>query len=73
MGTILADLITNPKSMRVLLISVTVLFQTIGLAQEFELHQNGLIYSDTTIHQLKGIVDSLNLKHAVCEENPVYY
>ncbi len=59
--------------MRLLTISLALLVHTFSLAQEFELHENGLIYSDTTINQLKGIVDSLNLKHAVCEEDPKYF
>src|SRR5688572_25371992 len=39
---------------------------------EFDNSNNGLIYSDTTIKQLKFIVDSLNLKFKVCELNKVY-
>jgi len=39
---------------------------------EFENHANGLIYSDTTVKQLKYIVDSLNLKFRVCELDKVY-
>jgi len=39
---------------------------------EFENHDNGLIYSDTTVKQLKYIVDSLNLKFRVCELDKVY-
>jgi hypothetical protein len=39
---------------------------------EFDNSYNGLIYPDTTIKQLKFIVDSLNLKFKVCELNKVY-
>lgn len=39
---------------------------------EFAVNKNGLIYGDTTIRQLKFIVDSLNLKFKVCELNRVY-
>ncbi|HEY0261944.1 MAG TPA: hypothetical protein VGB95_02885, partial [Chitinophagales bacterium] len=39
---------------------------------EFELHENGLIYSDTTVQHLKFIVDSLNLKFKVCDLNRTY-
>lgn len=39
---------------------------------EFGKSNNGLIYSDTTIKQLKFIVDSLNLKFKVCELNKIY-
>ena len=47
--------------------------QDFGSPGEFGLYENGLIYSDTTINQLKRVVDSLNLKHAVCVNNPKYY
>src|SRR5687768_12546062 len=33
---------------------------------------NGLIYPDSTITQLKHVVDSLNLKFKVCELHKVY-
>lgn len=39
---------------------------------EFGASHNGLIYADTTVHRLKFIVDSLNLKFKVCELNRVY-
>ena len=39
---------------------------------EFGISENGLIYGDTTIRQLKFIVDSLNLKFKVCELNKPY-
>ena len=39
---------------------------------EFGKSNNGLIYSDTTVKQLKFIVDSLNLKFKVCELNKTY-
>jgi len=41
-------------------------------SSEFEPYDNGLIYSDTTVKQLKYIVDSLNLKFRVCELDKVY-
>lgn len=41
-------------------------------SSEFDESKNGLIYSDNTISQLKHIVDSLNLKHKVCDINKVY-
>lgn len=47
--------------------------QDFGNSGEFGLFENGLIYSDTTINQLKRVVDSLNLKHAVCSNSPDYY
>lgn len=40
--------------------------------EEFSKSGNGLIYSDATIGQLKFIVDSLNLKHKICELNKIY-
>jgi hypothetical protein len=39
---------------------------------EFTIHENGLIYSDTTMHQLAFIVDSLNLKFKMCELDKTY-
>ncbi|WP_118974858.1 hypothetical protein [Taibaiella koreensis] len=41
-------------------------------AQEFRQYANGLIYSETTVGQLKHIVDSLNLKFKVCNDHPDY-
>lgn len=40
--------------------------------EEFNLSKKGLIYSDTTMKQLKDIVDSLNLKYKACELNKTY-
>lgn len=40
---------------------------------EFKQSQSGLIYSDTTVKQLKFIVDSLNLRFRICELNKDYY
>lgn len=40
---------------------------------EFDIHSNGLMYSDTTMTQLRFIVDSLNLKFKSCELSKVYY
>lgn len=34
---------------------------------EFKIHENGLIYSETTMKHLKRSVDSLNLLHETCE------
>jgi len=56
---------------------IVLLFSTFGTAcfsqnTEFDKSNNGLIYSDTTIKQLKLIVDSLNLKFKVCDLNKVY-
>ncbi|UOX33689.1 hypothetical protein LXD69_16850 [Flavobacterium sediminilitoris] len=39
---------------------------------EFSKSNNGLIYSDNTVKQLKFIVDSLNLKFKVCEFDKIY-
>lgn len=44
-----------------------------GKAQEFTVHDNGLIYPDTTVGQLKHIVDSLNLKFKACDLSRIYY
>jgi hypothetical protein len=40
---------------------------------EFELHENGLIYSESTMNQLSAIVDSLNLMYKTCESNKAFY
>jgi len=40
---------------------------------EFKTYDNGLIYNKTTILKLSSIVDSLNLKHKVCDVNKIYY
>lgn len=55
----------------------TILFLLFGINSfsqntEFGKSNNGLIYSDTTVKQLKFIVDSLNLKFKVCEFNKTY-
>ncbi len=56
---------------------ITIAFLLFGKAifaqnGEFGSNSNGLIYSDTTVKQLKFIVDSLNLKFRVCELNKIY-
>jgi hypothetical protein len=43
-----------------------------GQKTEFGKSDNGLIYPDSTMHKLKKIVDSLNLKFKVCEFNKVF-
>lgn len=40
---------------------------------EFNLYDNGLIYSDAAMGKLKHIVDSLNLKFKVCDANKKYF
>jgi hypothetical protein len=40
---------------------------------EFEINNNGLIYADSTISQLRQIVDSLNLKFKVCDRGKTYH
>jgi len=42
-------------------------------SNEFTVYPNGLVYSDTTMTQLKYIVDSLNLKFRHCDLNKQYY
>jgi len=39
---------------------------------EFVIHENGLIYNDKTMSNLKGVVDSLNLKFLVCENDRIF-
>ena len=52
-----------------LLFSIEVFSQN----EEFDVHPNGLIYSEHTMLQLGKIVDSLNLKYKKCEINKTYY
>jgi len=40
---------------------------------EFEVYDNGLIYSEKSVGKLKHIVDSLNLKFKVCEFNKTFF
>jgi len=50
-----------------------VTFLSKGQTGEFDIHKNGLIYSESAVGKLKHIVDSLNLKFKVCNSNKVYY
>ena len=47
-------------------------FECFSQDTEFGKSDNGLIYTDSTVKQLKFIVDSLNLKFRVCELNRTY-
>jgi hypothetical protein len=40
---------------------------SIAQSGEFEIQKNGLIYSESTMNNLKGVVDSLNLKFKACD------
>ncbi|ANQ51867.1 hypothetical protein MY04_4532 [Flammeovirga sp. MY04] len=41
-------------------------------SDEFKIYQNGLIYNDTTMHQLQVIVDSINLDFNRCDLDREY-
>ncbi len=57
-----------------LLISIFFFFLSVNAQQgEFKNHPNGLIYSENAISKLKRIVDSLNLKHKICDINKKFY
>jgi len=43
------------------------------IAQEFDTHPNGLMYSQSTINQLSHIVDSLNLKFRTCDNEGTHF
>ncbi|MDQ3048326.1 MAG: hypothetical protein M3R27_12315 [Bacteroidota bacterium] len=58
---------------KLLLLFCFSLFGFHSFGQEFANNNNGFIYADTTIRQLKFIVDSLNLKFKVCDLNKQYY
>ncbi len=55
------------------LVMVASLLTASVYGQEFKVHDNGLIYRDTTMSQLRYIVDSLNLKFKNCELDRKYY
>lgn len=58
---------------KLLLLSTLVLLSFINsFSQEFEVHDNGLIYNEETMSQLKYIVDSLNLKFYTCDLGKTY-
>lgn len=60
--------------MKTIIITIVIALSCIHLnSQEFKTHSNGLIYDANTIHQLKFIVDSLNLKFKACEMTETYY
>ncbi|REC50148.1 hypothetical protein DRF67_01030 [Chryseobacterium pennipullorum] len=46
---------------------------TISAQMEYKTYQNGLIYSEKTMHQLEKIVDSLNLKYKACDLSKIFY
>jgi len=54
-----------------ILIIISILVFQFSFAQngEFTIQENGLIYSESTMNQLKTIVDSLNLKFKICDIN----
>jgi hypothetical protein len=55
--------------MKTKIVMLLLLLSNYGFSQsgEFEVYQNGLIYSENSVNKLKRIVDSLNLKFKVCE------
>ena len=60
--------------MKKLVLGFVILFSFQSFAQnpEFAKSSNGLIYSDSTIKQLKYIVDSLNIRFRACDLQKVY-
>lgn len=58
----------------ILLLAISVMgIMSYGQSGEFYIYPNGLIYSDTTMHRLKFIVDSLQLKFRRCDMTRDYY
>ena len=43
-----------------------------ALAQDLEIHKNGLIYNESTMKQLRCIVDSLDLNYRSCDPDRCY-
>lgn len=58
---------------KLIIVLMLVVGQLKAQDSEFELHDNGLIYSENAMGKLKHIVDSLNLKFKVCDINKKYY
>lgn len=60
--------------MRTGIIAALLFIGSIGFSQsgEFNVHQNGLIYSENSVKKLRHIVDSLNLKFKLCEYTKVF-
>ncbi|PQJ10912.1 hypothetical protein CJD36_013150 [Flavipsychrobacter stenotrophus] len=58
---------------RIAIIALLSLFTANSFAQEFKEYSNGLIYSDTTMKELRFIVDSMNLKYKKCDPWKDYY
>lgn len=52
---------------------VAIYFLTSFAQSEFQVYENGLIYSPTAMKQLHHIVDSLNIKFRRCEFNKTFY
>ena len=44
-----------------------------GQQNEFKMYNNGLMYSELTMSNLKNISDSLNLKYILCDIDYSYY
>ncbi len=71
-------IVTKSENMKPLLFSLLFALcvpSFVSKAQEYEFteYKNGLIYSDTTMSQLKFIVDSMNLKYKHCDPWRDYY
>ncbi|NNT72778.1 hypothetical protein HKT18_11175 [Flavobacterium sp. IMCC34852] len=58
---------------KLIIVFLFVISQIKAQYSEFKLHDNGLIYSETSMSKLKRIVDSLNLKFKVCDLSKKYY
>lgn len=56
-----------------LVFGIMIICNAFSQSGEFEVHQNGLIYSPEAMAKLGHIVDSLNLKFKVCDFDKVYY
>lgn len=54
------------------LLLVNFSFYRVVAQSEFQQRENGLIYTDAAISQLKKIVDSVNLKFKICNDAKIY-
>ena len=60
------------KNLVVVLIFLTSIY-SFSQSNEFTIHSNGLIYSESTMFKLSNIVDSLNLRFKTCDLNKVLH
>lgn len=58
---------------QIIFLSLMISWCSYGQHSEFQVYENGLIYSEVTMNKLGLIVDSLNLKFKTCDLSHPYY